>query len=166
MGKKILFPLEAKFNRVMGIIRLLLKHDDTLSVRELTRMSGEHVDNLLPQVDAAKLLGFVKVRGDDVHLLNLGRGFYEDDAAALRKARLALLRSEPFTTAMELSRAAGTFTIDQLLEELFANNVPFPSNPEETKQKVAGALLQWAIHLNILSYDGEKKLWSVESLRS
>ncbi len=163
MGKEILFPFEAKFSRVMGIIQLLLNNDGKLSMHRLTRMSGEHVDDLLPQVDAAKMLGFIKVREDDVYLLDFGKKFYEEDKSAVEKVRSVLLKSEPFATAYALSKSLGNFTVDQLAEELNSKGIPlYGSDEEEAKKKINDLLLQWAIRFNILDYDGEKKVWLSE----
>lgn len=165
MGKKTLFPLEARFNRVLGIIKLLLRHEDVLSISRLTRFSGEHVDYLLPQIDAAKLLGLAKVDDDDVRLLALGKKLYKKDKDAFEKVRNALSKSEPFRTAIGLADAKDNFTMDELLDKLSANGVSFFANPEETREKVSIVLMQWAIHFNLLDYDGDDKLWSREKAK-
>jgi hypothetical protein len=125
MGKKTLFPLEAKFNRVLGIIDLLIEHDGVLSLSKLTHLSGEHVDILLPQIDASKMLKLVRVEKDNVHLLALGKKLYEGDAAAFGSVSSLLSKIEPFSTAVHLSNAKGSFDIDELLDELLANGISF-----------------------------------------
>ncbi len=162
MGKRIFFPLDAKFSRILGIIRLLLRNDGMLSISRLTHLSGEHVDYLLPQIDAAKLLGIVRVDNDNVHLLALGKRFYEEDKDAFEKVKGALSKSEPFHTAIDLAKASGNFTTGELLDRLSASGVSLYANPEEAREKISAALLQWAIHFNLLGYDGEQKLWSRE----
>ncbi len=166
MGKKIFFPLDAKFSRILGIIRLLLRNDGTLSISRLTHLSGEHVDYLLPQIDAAKLLGIVRVDGDNVRLLNIGKRFYEEDKDAFEKVKVALSKREPFYTALELANRSGDFTIDELLDRLSASGVSLYANPEEARGKVSSALMQWAIHFDLLDYNGEQKLWSREKPKS
>jgi len=163
MGKNAsTFPQDAKFNRVMGILRILYHNNGKMSINELTAVSKEHVDTLLPQVNAAKMLKLVRTRGDDVMLTKIGEGLHKNDENAIKYVSSELKAIEPFKTAYNLSKEMKHFTTDELTEKICNSGVKLDADPDKIRPALEELLVQWAIYFSILDYNGVDRVWLEE----
>ncbi|MGC8710418.1 MAG: AAA-associated domain-containing protein [Candidatus Micrarchaeia archaeon] len=163
MGKRTaVFPQDAKFNRVMGILRILYHNKGKMSIGDLTAVSKEHVDTLLPQVNAAKMLKLVHTRDKNVMLTKLGEALHKNDADAIKTVSDELKEIEPFKTAYNLSKDMKRFTTDELNDKICNNGIKLDANPDKGRESLEEMLMQWAIYFSILDYNGVERIWLEE----
>jgi NitT/TauT family transport system ATP-binding protein len=138
---------------IAGLLELLIDHggeEDLYHVAEELRLE---VDDLLPIVEGAALLGFVTVREGDVKATPEGRSFAEAEIATRKSlfrdaalARVALLQK--MKSALE-SRSDHVMPLEffhDILDEHF-------TEPEVEKQ--IETALNWGRYAEIFSYDAE-----------
>lgn len=157
--KKALFPLDAKLNRVLGMLSLLIKSKGKLRLSELARLSRSQVDKLLPEVNAGKMLGLVKVSGVYILLTTLGKQLHEKDPEAKIKVRDKLRRIEPFMSAYALSMKRDEVLAEDIARVIANKGEYLNTDVRKSKTVIDSALMQWAITFGIVSYNGKEKVW-------
>jgi NitT/TauT family transport system ATP-binding protein len=133
--------------------------DDLYHVADELRME---VDDLLPIVDGASLLGFVRTDKGDVELTKEGKAFAEADIgtrkALFREAALAhvtLLQQVNSTLLSKSDRKMPAEFFRDILDEHFSD--------EESKRQMETAL-NWGLYADILRYDADSdELWLFEA---
>ncbi len=156
----IIFPVDAKISRVLGILRLLNSNDGEMSIASLVDITKANLDTLMPQINAGHFLGVVEVDGEKIRITKLGRAYYKRDKKAREKVRMNLLKFEPFKTALSLAKK-GPFTISMLDDELSSRKITLSSYPETDAKLLQLMLIQWALGTRLLNYDNETNLWSM-----
>jgi NitT/TauT family transport system ATP-binding protein len=155
----------ARPGSIAGLIELLADRggsDDLYHVAEDLTME---VDDLLPIVDAATLLGFATSEQGDIALTAAGRAFVEANIASrkqlFREAALAhvpLLRQ--VWTALQ-SKSNGTMPLE------FFRDMVEKHFPENEIQAQLDTILYWGRYGEIFSYDAESdRLQLRDDLRS
>jgi hypothetical protein len=163
MGSNVvskIFPHDARFTRVMSILSVLNQNSGKLSLSDLSEESGTQVDMLLPQINAAKMLGLVKVKESDVFLTKLGKALNRKVEGSESDVGRKLAVFEPFKAAISISRRKKSFTAEQVSDFMAKNEVYLHVDERENANLITTILLQWAIEFNLLAYDGERKVWS------
>jgi NitT/TauT family transport system ATP-binding protein len=139
---------------IAGFLELLSDrngHDDLYKLADELSMD---VDDLLPIVEAAELLGFAILREGDVEITPEGRKFSEADiqtqklvfrAAALKN--IAILRLIENTLHAKRDHAIGEEFFRDILDEHFS--------ADEVERQFQTAL-NWGRYAEIFDYDSEK----------
>jgi hypothetical protein len=156
------FPAEAKLSRVNGLLRLLSSNKGKLSIAQLSEMSKNNVDELLPQVNAAELLKLINVVDDDVIITKLGTQLRENDEEAIKKIFEELKKFEPFNTAYSLSKKIGMFKTENLADALAKKKIAFDIDKDKNINIINTMLFQWAIYFGVLDYYGADGRWIEE----
>ncbi len=159
MPKASLFPHDARFNAVMGVIKVLYHNNKTLPVAELTTLSHMRVDTLLPQLNAAKLLGLVVLKDGKATLTKLGEQIHVNDQKAKEQVSKKLVTLEPFKAAYAISKKKHAFTTGDLVDALLENGLSHHTDYVENRALLHTTLIQWAIYFDILDYNGRDKKW-------
>jgi NitT/TauT family transport system ATP-binding protein len=140
---------------IAGFMELLADRGGSEDLYKLADQLSMDVDDLLPIVDAAVMLGFAKVQEGDVTITPGGRAFGEADIqgqkAIFRKAALehvALLRLIENTLHAKRDRAIGEEFFRDILDEHFS--------AEEVERQFETAL-NWGRYAEIFDYDSETK---------
>jgi hypothetical protein len=154
-----LFPLDAKLNRVLGMLSLLSENKGKLRLAELAKLSKSHVDNLLPDVNAAKMLGLVKVSGECIILTGLGNRLHEDVAGVKTEIRSKLKEIEPFKSAYYLTKEKGFVVGEEVAIKVMNKGFCLYCDTRKGKADIDTALLQWGIMFGIISYNGKQRVW-------
>ncbi len=158
--EKIL-PQEAHLNRVLGILHVLYQNKGKSTISKITQESREHIDKLFPNINAARMLGFIKIDRNEISLTKLGEGVYKNDEKALEDTKSRLVGIEPFKTALELLKENRSFRVWELAEKLAENGISFAPEAKSNYSKLNTILLQWAVYYNILKYDGKEEKWYI-----
>lgn len=155
-----IFPHDARFTRVISILSVLSSNSGRLSLGDLSEESGTQVDMLLPQVNAAKMLGLIRVKESDVVITKLGKALHRKEEGSESEVGRKLAGFEPFRSAITISRRKRRFTAEDVSDSMAARDVYLHVDERQNANLITTILLQWAIEFNLLAYDGERKVWS------
>lgn len=158
--KHVLFPLDAKFNRVLGMLSILLSNRGRLKLADLARISKSHIDDLLPDANAAEMLGLVRVSGGYMTLTRLGIKLHEGSTPSVKREVSKKLKDvEPFKTAYEIASKDGYFVSDDVAKQVAEKGFLLHTDSRKTRTMIDTALLQWGITFGVISYNGKERVW-------
>ncbi len=146
---------------VAGLLGILLDRGGREDLYQLADELVMEVDDLLPIVEAAALLGFIQLHEGDVEILPAGRAFVEADILTrkliFREAALqhvALLR--------QIERALRAKTDRTLPEEFFRDILDEHFGEDEVQRQLQTAI-NWGRYAEIFDYDaGSKQIFLTE----
>jgi NitT/TauT family transport system ATP-binding protein len=154
-GRKTRYPMlpHARPGGIAGLLELVNDHggkEDLYRVAEELRLE---VDDLLPILEAATLLGFAKAEKGDVEITPEGRTFAEADIATRRRlfreaalARVPLLQQMHAALAAKADHAMALDFFRDILEEHFSD--------AEVRRQLETAL-NWGPYSDLFVYDAE-----------
>ncbi len=155
-----LFPSDVGMSHVRGLVKIIKEHGGSISITDLAEESEEDVDDLLPLIEASKLLGFIKVARSDIKLVPKGEKLFTPGISARAVIRESLSKIEPFKSAIkELSE--GSKSTSDLFAALRAKGV-FPQD-EHSEETLIKLLLTWGVRSKLLGYDQENESWILVS---
>ncbi len=139
-------------------------HDD---IYHLADDLSFEIDDLLPIVEAATMLGFVHVSEGDVELTPEGSRYVDADIAD-RKEIFAQAALERVTLVRQIRRALESKSNHELPDEFFHDTLDEHFSEEETVQQLETAI-NWGRYAGLFDYDASTKKffipeeWAVES---
>jgi NitT/TauT family transport system ATP-binding protein len=154
-----LFPSNVGMSHVRGIVKIIKENNGKLSITRLAEESEEDVDDLLPLLEASKLLGFIVITRSDVKLTPKGEKLVLGTARAV--IRESLSKIEPFRSTIK-ALSGGSKSTEELFEYLSKHGV-FPIEGEHSSETLLKLLLTWGVRSKLLSYDEEKETWILVS---
>ena len=92
---------------IAGLLELLLDHDGQDDIYRLADDLGFEIDDLLPIVEAAQLLGFLNVTEGDVEITPAGRRFANSDILRQKELFRKAARATRAAVAADRARAGG-----------------------------------------------------------
>jgi NitT/TauT family transport system ATP-binding protein len=148
--KYLMLP-HARPGGIAGMLEILGDHDGHEDLYHLAEESSMDVDDLLPIVDAARMLGFATLKDSNVVIADTGRVFVDADILKRKVLfRDAALSHIPLLAQMDsVLRKKSDHAIDvdffhDLLDEHFSEN--------EVKQQLETAL-HWGRYAEIFDYN-------------
>jgi hypothetical protein len=154
-----LFPLDAKVNKVLGVLSLLAQNNGKLKLSYLARLSKSNLDNMLAEVNAAKMIGLVTVSGDLISLTGLGNELHDNVAGVKKKIRDRLREIEPFKSAYNMTKEKGYIVGNDIVDRIAKKGIYLQTDPKKSKALIDTALLQWGIMFGVISYNGKERVW-------
>ncbi|HZT30608.1 MAG TPA: nitrate/sulfonate/bicarbonate ABC transporter ATP-binding protein [Bryobacteraceae bacterium] len=150
---------------IAGLLEILLDRNGRDDIYHLADELAFEIDDMLPTVEAAALLGFLTVAEGDAEITPEGRAFAEADILArkelFRKAaleRVALLRQITRSLVAKFDRTLPAEFFQDLLEEHFS---------EEEAQRQLETAINWGRYAEIFDYDaGGKRFFIPEEVAS
>ena len=138
---------------ISGLLELLIDRGGSEDMYHVAEDLHLEVDDMLPIIDAASLLGFAKAREGDVEITPEGRAFALADIPAQKNlfrdavlARVPLLQQMRAALEKKSDRAMPLDFFHDLLDEHFSE--------DSTRQQLATAL-NWGRYGEIFTYDPE-----------
>jgi NitT/TauT family transport system ATP-binding protein len=134
-----------------GLLEILADHGGRVDLHALAGELSLEVDALLPTVDTAVLLGFLRVEEGDAVITLEGQAFAQADIQA-RKAifRKAALANVPLLRQMEQAlKAKANRTLN---DEFFRDLLDEHFGEEESRRQLETAI-QWGRYAEIFDYD-------------
>ncbi|MCX6774173.1 MAG: AAA-associated domain-containing protein [Candidatus Micrarchaeota archaeon] len=141
---------DANITEVVGLADVLHKYDNRMRIDELQRYLGMEIDELIPVIDAAKILGIIIITRNDIMLNNKGQLLIEmslDERKKLISSKICrmpifkkialILKKEPKPKA---------FFIKMIEKELF----------EKEAESQFKRIIQWGRYADLLLYDSVK----------
>lgn len=140
---------KAHIGQVIGLLEVLEDFDGRVDVAKVADDLMLELDDLLPAVDTAELLGFVKVDSGDLVLTEEGKRFLSKGSAGRKKILNKLIPNlGVYKRVMDyMSSRNGEVSREDLLNLL---RVEMPNEDAET---VFHWLIEWGRHSLILRYD-------------
>jgi NitT/TauT family transport system ATP-binding protein len=143
----------ARAGGISGLLELEDKEGYQEDVYQLAERLRLDVDDLLPILDAAVLLGFAIVEQGDIKLTDAGREF----------ARASILESKGLFRRQVLERAPLVATIYQTLRETktmladFFLDVLDEHYPDEEAERQFATAVDWGRYAELFEYDAKEK---------
>lgn len=150
-----LFPSDVGMSHVRGIVKIIKENGGRISISKLAEESEEDVDDLLPLLEASKLLGFISITRSDVKLTPRGERLITGATRAI--IRESLSKIEPFKSTIK-ALSGGSKTTPELFEYLRSKDV-YPEEGEHSSETLLKLLLAWGVRSKLLSYDEENETW-------
>ncbi len=142
--------------RVADLVGLLYSLETTFNGKtDLYMLEKEmevDLDDLMPIVHSANILGFITVGEGDIIITDKGLEFLKSNIKKRKEViRDSLRRIEPFKTAIELKE----FTIEQLKNILQKKGIQLYNSPEGLYD-LQITLVEWGVYSGLLKKEGEK----------
>jgi len=152
-----LFPLGPGISRVRGVISILKQHDGHLEISELAEEADEQIDDLLPLIEACKLLGFAEIDNSEIKLTNSGAKL--DFTNFSKSIRDNLADIEPFESALKIigDREVNT---QKLFSTLRSKGITLHSDEVTSDALLKKVMLRWGVRSKLLNYDSKTDKWS------
>src|SRR5260370_103377 len=162
---KILMLPHTRPGGLAGLVEILVDQGGRVDLHRLADELSLEVDALLPSVDTAALLGFLRVEEGDVTITPEGQAFAQGDIQARKTIfRKAALANVPLLRQIEQAlKAKSNRTLN---EEFFRDLLDQHFGEDESRRQLETAI-QWGRYSGIFDYDAATaKLRLTESQRS
>jgi NitT/TauT family transport system ATP-binding protein len=148
---KIMMLPHTRPGGLAGLLEILADHGGRVDLHHLAEELGLEVDALLPSVDTAALLGFLRVEEGDVTITAEGQAFAQGDIQSRKRIfRKAALANVSFLRQMEQAlKAKSNRTLN---EEFFRDLLDEHFGEEESRRQLETAI-QWGRYAEIFDYD-------------
>jgi len=140
---------------VISLVEVTGSIGGRVDIPKLADELGADVAVLLPILDAAEMLGLVRVEKGDVHLTELGLRFQKTSKQKLRILKDRIAAIEPFRTSLELASKGKPITSAQVAESLSEIGLKWHYQPDINESLIQALLFHWAIYAGLLTYDGK-----------
>jgi NitT/TauT family transport system ATP-binding protein len=133
-----------------GILEILLDHNGHDDIHRLADDLAFEIDDLLPIVEAAALLGFITIKEGDAELTAAGRGFADADILKRKELFREAARNVPLIR--QITRSLEAKADHTLPEEFFQDMLEEHFSEDETKRQLETAI-HWGRYAEIYDYD-------------
>ena len=148
-------PANVRGGQVISLVEVTGSIGGRVDIPKLADELGADVAVLLPILDAAEMLGLVRVEKGDVHLTELGLRFQKTSKQKLKMLKDRIAAIEPFRTALELASKGKPVTSAQVAESLSEIGLKWHYQPDINESLIQALLFHWAIYAGLLTYDGK-----------
>jgi NitT/TauT family transport system ATP-binding protein len=151
-----LFPLNTGISRVRGIINLVKQNKGRIEMSELAEESEEDIDDLLPLIEACKMLKFVTVDDSELKLTEKGaRLTFSNFSKAIRES---LVDVEPFKSTVRILDGKELQT-DSLFSTLKSKGIILHGDDVTNDILMKKLLMRWGVRSKLIGYDSENDAW-------
>ena len=147
-------PANVRGGQVISLVEVTGSIGGRVDIPKLADELGADVAVLLPILDAAEMLGLVRVEKGDVHLTELGLKFQKTSKEKLKILKDRIATIEPFRTALELASKGKPIAAAQVAESLSEIGLKWHYQPDINESLIQALLIHWAIYAGLLKYDG------------
>jgi NitT/TauT family transport system ATP-binding protein len=144
---------------IAGLLELLLDRDGRDSVPHLADDLAFEIDDLLPIVEAASLLGFIDVKENEVEMTAEGRAFAEADILARKELfRTAAARQVPLIR--QVRRSLEAKADHSLPDEFFRDLLEEHFSQAETERQLETAIT-WGRFAELFDHDATSERFNI-----
>jgi NitT/TauT family transport system ATP-binding protein len=139
--------------QILGLVEAIDEVGGSADVATISQEVEMDIDRLGPIIDAAELLGFVKVEEGDLTITDLSRKVLHADVRERKKIIRELIDDVPmFKRVMEMARAAGRpLSRDEVLGVITAQV------GTHNADDLFNALVYWGRYTELVHYDSESE---------
>jgi NitT/TauT family transport system ATP-binding protein len=152
-GARQPYPMlpHARPGGIAGLLELLLDRDGRDSVPHLADDLAFEIDDLLPIVEAASLLGFIVVKENEIEMTREGHAFSEADILARKELfRTAAARQVPLIR--QVRRSLEAKADHSLPDEFFRDMLEEHFSEDETQRQLETAI-NWGRFAELFDHD-------------
>jgi NitT/TauT family transport system ATP-binding protein len=153
-GKYPMLP-HARTGGIAGFLEILADHNGREDVYRLADLLSFEIDDLLPIVEAAALLGFVKLTEGDVEITPAGLEFTNADIL-LQKELFRNAALEHVALLKQIKRSLESKSDHTLPDEFFHDILDEHFSEEETVRQLETAI-NWGRYAELFDHDSERK---------
>lgn len=151
-AKSMVMPGNVRPGQVISLVEITGGMGPRLDVPRAADEMGADIDVLFPIIDAAQMLGLVKLEKGDLFLTEDGLAFQKTLKQKVKTLRARLEVIEPFKTAVELASKKRRVTAGEVAEALHSCGVKWHYQPEQNESVIRDLLIHWTIYAGLLSY--------------
>jgi NitT/TauT family transport system ATP-binding protein len=143
---------------IAGLLELLIDLSDQSGRVDIYKLADElafELDDLLPIVDAARLLGFLKVEEGDVTITPEGRAYAESEILK-QKELFRKAAVEHVLLLRQITRALSNKNDHTVPEEFFLDMLDEQFSEEETQRQLDTAV-SWGRYAELFDFDGTRR---------
>ncbi len=152
-----LFPMGTGIGRVRGIVNIMKQHKGHMEMSKLAEEAEEHIDDLLPLIEACKLLGFVVVDESELKLTESGSKLTVSNFSKTIHDRL--LDVEPFKSALKIINE-GEISSQELFSDLKRRGIMVHGDDTTNSLMLMKLFTRWGVRGKIMSYNPKTDSWS------
>ncbi len=152
------FPTGTGISRVRAIINILKQNKGHIGMTELAEESEEDVDDLLPQIEACKLLGLLVVDDSELRLTDRGEKLTFSNFSKFIRESLASI--EPFKSAIKIISENEVQSAD-LFSGLRSRGIIIHGNDATNDMLLKRLFLRWGVRSKLFAYNSDTDAWSV-----
>lgn len=154
-----LFPALAGMSQVRGIIRLIKENNGEIPISKLAEEAEEDVDDLLPLIEASKLLGFIKMSDSSIKITELGEKLTTSNP--YRTIKNSLAEVEPFKMIIKLL-SKKEMTTGEIAASLASKGIVINENPELNEELIGKMLRGWGMRVKLFEYAEDGRVWKLK----
>jgi NitT/TauT family transport system ATP-binding protein len=147
---------------IAGLLEMIIDMSDATGRADIYKLADElafEIDDLLPIVDAAQLLAFLKVDEGDVAITPEGRVFAESEILAQKELfRTAAL--DHVLLLRQITRALDNKNDHTVPEEFFLDMLDEQFSDEETQRQLETAI-NWGRYAELFDFDGGRRRFTL-----
>ncbi|MHB1829878.1 MAG: AAA-associated domain-containing protein [Candidatus Micrarchaeaceae archaeon] len=151
-----LFPLNTGISRVRGIISLVKQSKGRIEMSELAEESEEDIDDLLPLIEACKLLGFVTVDESELRLTEKGAQLTFSNFS--RSIKAGLVNVEPFKSTIKILDDK-EIPSPELFSKLKSRSIIVHGEEWTNEALLKKLLIRWGVRAGLLRYNPDNDTW-------
>lgn len=140
---------------IAGLLELLIDHNGREDIYRLADDLAFEIDDLLPIVDAAQLLGFLNVEEGDAVITPAGREYAESEIL-LQKELFRKAAVDHVLLLRQISRALETKSDHTIHEEFFLDMLDEQFSQEETQRQLETAI-NWGRYAELFDFDAARR---------
>jgi NitT/TauT family transport system ATP-binding protein len=140
---------------IAGLLELLVDKNGRDDIYRLADDLAFEIDDLLPIVDAAQLLGFLKIEEGDAAITPTGRAYAESEIQKQKEVfRAAAV--EHVLLLRQITRAIDTKSDHTVPEEFFLDMLDEQFSQEETRRQLETAI-NWGRYAELFDFDAARR---------
>jgi hypothetical protein len=158
-----IFPLVYETSRIRAILGILKQNGGAIELSKLADETEEQVDDLLPLVEACKMLGFATIDESMIRITPQGKKVTLGNVLKLIKPKLGSI--EPFMSTVKLLKNEKELSTEALFEKLGAQGISLHGDKAVNEVFMKKMLLRLGVRSKLLYYDTDRDIWSLGSER-
>ena len=147
----------------LGVIRLVREggKNHEVSMAELADATGMNIDDLLPIIEACRMLGFTKVSHGVVRLTPDGSKLNQQNFHVTVRAKLRKI--EPFKTTVKMLSEYDRLNTKELSELLYHEGISLEDREGGHTASLRKLLIRWAVGCGLLEYNHVHDRWRLKA---
>ena len=143
----------AHLSVVAGLLEILEDYEGKVDAAKIADELMLELDDILPAIEAAEMLGFIKVDAGDLILTDKGREYLAGNSMQRKKTlNQALSKIDLFKWIIEQLKSRGNEMSKEELIRLFEEEMP-----DVDAAKMVKWIIEWGRHALILRYDSNSE---------